>query len=341
MEGHLNVRPRADDVAPMHHRPLRSACSAAQPHRTRRLQHGQVPLAAHGVRGLADQPRGICQRDPAYGLGLAWFERHLGEGTHQKVGGVGSAALKPAGNEVEDLRHDDPMPLFDRTLIAFDIECIPDPEMGRRGWELSGTDVEVVQAMVERRLSETGRTNRYPALPWHRVVCICATTLEPSSDRIELLSLGTRLGDEKAILQSFFELFRSRERAPRLVSWNGGGYDLPVIRYRAMRHGVQAPELYAPADDERYNTYQNRYQDLHVDVMDVLSGYGASMRAGLGATSELLGLPGKSFLEGEVYEHWLGGEHERVVEYCKLDTLETLLAFLAYAHHTGELSTAD
>lgn len=72
--------------------------------------------------------------------------------------------------------------------------------------------------------------------------------------------------------------------------------------------------------------------------MDVPSGYGASMRVGLGTLSHVLGLPGKAFLSRPIYEHVLAGEGELVTEYCKLDTVERLLVFVVWAHHTGRLS---
>jgi len=121
------------------------------------------------------------------------------------------------------------------------------------------------------------------------------------------------------------------------VSWNGGGFDLPVIRYRAMLHGVAAPEFYRLDGEWKWNNYQNRFHDMHVDLMDVLSGYGASMRVGLGTLGRVLGLTGKSFLDEPVYSHILRGEEDLVRQYCKLDTLETLLLFLVWLVHTGKL----
>ena len=123
------------------------------------------------------------------------------------------------------------------------------------------------------------------------------------------------------------------------MSWNGGGFDLPVLRYRAMVLGVAAPDFYRSGGDRRWNNYQNRYHDLHTDVMDALSSFGASMRVGLDTMGKVLGLPGKAFLDRPIYDHVLDGESGRVVEYCKLDTVNTLLVFLVYAHHTGHVST--
>ena len=72
--------------------------------------------------------------------------------------------------------------------------------------------------------------------------------------------------------------------------------------------------------------------------MDVLSGYGASHRVGLGRMCELLGIPSKAFLTEPIYDHILRGEDSIVEEYCKLDYLDTLLVFLTWLAHTGQLS---
>lgn len=230
--------------------------------------------------------------------------------------------------------------MFDRPIAAFDIETIPDPDLGRRLLGLEGSDADVVHEMVRRRLEETEGSSEYPQLPWQRVVCVCATVLDPDSARVEIRALGGDALDERSHLEGFFGLVAG-DPAPRLVSWNGGGFDVPVLRYRAMMHGIAAPDFYRSDGDRRWNNYQNKYHDLHTDVMDSLSGYGASMRIGLDTMGKVLGLPGKAFLDRAIYDHVLDGEGPRVVEYCKLDTVETLLVFLVWAFHTGQLSERD
>lgn len=228
--------------------------------------------------------------------------------------------------------------LLDQPIIAFDIETMPDPDIGRRLLGMEGDDSAVVHAMVQKRLQETDNQTEYPSPPWHRVVAICVCMLGPKSGRAEIRALGSGLNDERAMLEAFFALFKHEDRTPRLVSWNGSGFDLPVMRYRAMLHGVAAPNLYRADGDFRFNNYQNRYHDMHLDLMDVLTGYGASQRISLDNWCRTVGLPGKGFLDRPVYEHVLNGEMSRVVEYCKLDTVETLLAFLLFAHHRGDLN---
>jgi predicted PolB exonuclease-like 3'-5' exonuclease len=226
--------------------------------------------------------------------------------------------------------------LLDRPIIAFDIETIPDPDIGRRLMGCEGDDEAVIREMVKRRLAETENQQEYPQLPWHRVISICAAMLGPESGRVEIRSFGDAAQDERGALTAFFSLFK-RELPPRLVSWNGSGFDLPVLRYRAMIHGVVAPGFYRADGEYRFNNYQNRYHDMHLDLMDALTGHGASSRIKLDAFCKTIGLPGKSFIERPIYEHYLSGELPLLVEYCKLDTLSTLLAFLAFAYHRGEL----
>lgn len=227
--------------------------------------------------------------------------------------------------------------MLDRPIVAFDIETIPDPDIGRRLLALEGTDTEVVLEMVRRRLEETKGSTEYPQLPWHRVVTICATVLDPASGHVEMRALGGDVLDERSHIDGFFRLVSELD-SPRLVSWNGNGFDLPVIRYRAMMLGIAAPAFYRTDGERKWNNYQNRFHDLHVDLMDVLSGHGASMRIGLGTIGKVLGLAGKSFLDRPIYTHILEGDGARVVEYCKNDTLETLLVFLRWGFHCGWLS---
>ncbi len=235
--------------------------------------------------------------------------------------------------------------MLDLPLVAFDIETTPDPAAGRAGLGLVGDDATVIREMMRLRSEETAGRTEYPAQPWHRIICVCATWWDPSSGEVRMENLGSSdPWDEAAHVRGFFDLVEGRsaalggDRPVRLFSWNGGGFDLPILRYRAMRHGIVAREFQRQDGDRRYNNYLNRFHDLHVDLMDVLSSYGAAPRAGLGAIAAALGLPSKEFLELPIHEHLLRGDAQRIIEYCKLDTLTTLLVALRWGHHAGWLS---
>jgi predicted PolB exonuclease-like 3'-5' exonuclease len=225
--------------------------------------------------------------------------------------------------------------ILDRPVAAFDIETIPDAEIGRRVLGLTGSDADVVHEMVRQRLEETNGKSEYPQLPWHQIVSVCATLLDPATGRVQIRAFGQEeVLDERSHVEGFFRFFAEGAGAPLLVSWNGSGFDIPVLRYRAMMLGLQAPQLNREDDDRRSFKY-------HVDLMDLLSGYGATSRVGLGTMCGLVGLPGKTFLERPIYDHVLDGEKRRVTEYCKMDTVQTMLVFLLWAFHCGRLTRED
>jgi predicted PolB exonuclease-like 3'-5' exonuclease len=191
--------------------------------------------------------------------------------------------------------------------------------------------------MVHKRREETNGGTDYPHAPFHKVVCVCTTIIHPDA-RVEIKSFAG--DDERANLAGFYGLVAELAR-PRLVSWNGRGFDLPILRYRAMVRGVAAPGFYDYEGDARIEGYLARYGTMHADMMDELSGHGASSHAGLANVSRMLDLPGKSFLERTVWEHWIEGDRARVIEYCKLDTILTMLIYGAWSVHTGAIDRSQ
>jgi 3'-5' exonuclease len=144
------------------------------------------------------------------------------------------------------------------------------------------------------------------------------------------------------LLERFFE---GIERyTPELVSWNGGGFDLPVLHYRCMRHGVRAARYWEHGDEDssfRYNNYLSRFHWRHLDLMDVLSGFQARGRTSLASMAALLGLPGKlGFSGGQVWDAWLQGDRVGIRRYCETDVLNTYLIFLAFQRMRGLLADA-
>lgn len=228
---------------------------------------------------------------------------------------------------------------MDRPLAAFDIETIPDPELGRRLFGFEGSDETIVEAMLRRRLEETEGEKDFHQPPYHRIVAIAVAWLDPSTSAFKLGVPGPDAVDERDLLAAFFRVIENAKTAPRLVSWNGRAFDLPVVRYRSMLHGVPAPCLNRADGEWKFNNYLNRYHDMHVDLMDVLTGYGGSERVRLDDLCRIMGLPGKTVTKGsKVYIHMLRGEVDLVREYCELDALNTLMLYLLWAVHRGRLS---
>src|SRR5476651_1438848 len=119
--------------------------------------------------------------------------------------------------------------------LIFDIETIPDVELGRRIFALDGlTDAAVAKAMFAHARQESGRD--FLPLEQHRVVAIaCALR---SREGLRVWSLGEPGAAEAELIERFFDGIE--KFSPDLVSWNGAGFDLPVLHYRALAAGVQA-----------------------------------------------------------------------------------------------------
>lgn len=118
----------------------------------------------------------------------------------------------------------------------------------------------------------------------------------------------------------------------KLVSFNGRGFDLPLLELAAFRYGCSGR-------DHFYNS-RNRYGGNHLDLMDWLGNYGACRLAGgLDLLSKILGKPGKMEVSGEqVYEMHRAGRHQDVNDYCLFDTLDTYFVFLRTRVLSGDLT---
>lgn len=218
--------------------------------------------------------------------------------------------------------------------LIFDIETIPDATVGRRLLSLAPEigDSEVRQKMLEARLKETGQT-QFLKPAFHQIVAIAAALVDDNGMLRRIRPLG-KSGDEESVL--VVEFFRIIEEArPRLVGWNSSGFDLPVLIYRALRHGIQAESFYRVG--EPYRGYRKRFdEESHIDLMDVLSNYGASARLSLHEMAHLLGVPGKLGVSGDDVEALFeSGAVEAIREYCVHDVMTTVLIFGEYAWHRG------
>jgi len=223
--------------------------------------------------------------------------------------------------------------------LVFDIETVPDVELGRRVHELDGFDDATVAQVMFAKQRQIKGSDFLPA-PQQRIVAISCVLR--SREGLRIFSLGDEKAGEKEIVQRFFD---GLERfMPTLVSWNGSGFDLPVLSYRALRHGINAHRYWEVGEtdrDFRYNNYLSRYHWRHIDVMDVLSGYGASGRASLDLVAQLIGLPGKLGIGGAaVWPAYQRGELGAIRDYCELDVLNTYLIFLRFELVRGELDAA-
>ena len=226
-------------------------------------------------------------------------------------------------------------------ILAFDIETVPDCAGIRRLHDLpqSLSDAEVAEVAFQRRRTQAN-TDFLP-LHLHRVIVISCVLRD--DDGVRVFSIGEPERDERATIQRFFDGIE--KLTPQLVSWNGGGFDLPVLQLRGMIHGVTAPRYWDLGDEDRdfrYNNYLGRYHTRHCDLMDLMGLYQPRNNAPLDEVAQLAGLPGKIGLSGAgVWGEYLAGGIARIREYCEADCVNTYLLWLRFQRMRGAHSDAQ
>ncbi|HRD67099.1 MAG TPA: ribonuclease H-like domain-containing protein [Candidatus Competibacter sp.] len=141
--------------------------------------------------------------------------------------------------------------------------------------------------------------------------------------------------EEREILAGFWHLV-DRNR-PRVVTWNGRGFDIAVLKQRSLIHGLVAHDWHRT--DPRFG-YDYRYEtNWHCDLMDALCDFGASPRLGLDEAAQALGLPGKWNGHGEnVAELAAAGDYAAINRYCEGDVLNTYVLYLRWARFSTRVS---
>jgi predicted PolB exonuclease-like 3'-5' exonuclease len=179
-------------------------------------------------------------------------------------------------------------------------------------------------------------------LPFEQHQVVAISCVMRSREQLRVWSLGDLQSSEAELIGRFFEGIE--KYSPELVSWNGAGFDLPVLHYRALRAGVQAPRYWEMGDEDRefrYNNYLNRYHWRHMDLMDVLSGFQGRARASLEDMAALLELPNKMGCSGDkVWDAYQAGQLPAIRNYCETDVLNTYLVYLRFEFMRGRLDSA-
>jgi len=231
-----------------------------------------------------------------------------------------------------------------RDVIVFDIETVVDADAARRVLRLPDlNDTEARDALSDYFLEKTDGRNDFPRQPFHQIVAISYGHLirEPGEEGNELVMRrlatgGEKNSSEKEMLEGFFSLIETR--VPQLVSFNGRGFDVPVLKYRAMAHALSCPRWFTQGD--KWNNYDTRFSsEYHCDLLEVLSDFGASARCSMDEVAATFNVPGKLETAGDnVREMFETGQIDAIRDYCETDVLTTMLIFLRQQLFSGAIS---
>tara|TARA_B100000700_G_scaffold183867_2_gene202762 strand:- start:5316 stop:6143 length:828 start_codon:yes stop_codon:yes gene_type:complete len=225
----------------------------------------------------------------------------------------------------------------DIKFLVFDIETVPDGELISR-IRYPGEQLEA-QAAIEKYQQELLETKGSDFIPqtYHLPVSVVIGKVNSRYELVDLVALDEQQGRSHIITQHFWKGWE-KYRAT-LVTFNGRGFDLPVMELAAFRYGI-CLEKWFEINRKSFDQPRNRFNlRSHFDVQEVLSNFGASrMIGGLNLMANLIGKPGKMDIAGDmVHELFNAGKLQRIHDYCRCDVLDTYFVFLRTSVLAGNL----
>lgn len=213
-------------------------------------------------------------------------------------------------------------------FFVFDIETIPDFEFVRKVIDdpENNEDDLLLQAGEELARNSSG------FLPpmYHKMISWVGLWIE--NNGVPKQKGGWHGTDEKEGLESLFDSL-STYKDFGLVHHNGRGFDLPLLTYRALKHGLQMPK--------RLNHYdiKYRYSNDNVDLLDEFSNYGASSWPKLKHLGYLIDIPFKQTGEGnEVLRMFRDDKLAEIEHYCHEDVMATYVVWLHLKYTVGDIT---
>jgi len=224
--------------------------------------------------------------------------------------------------------------------LVFDIETIPDVSGLRALLELPADTADEDVANIALHLRRQHNGTEFLPLHQHRICAISCALREGS--HFKVWTLGDASSSEAEIIQRFFDGIE--KYTPQIISWNGGGFDLPVLHYRGLIHGINASRYWDLGEDDKdfkWNNYISRYHTRHLDLMDLMAMFNARANAPLDDLAKLCGFPGKLGMDGsKVWDAYKAGQLEEIRNYCETDVANTHLVFLRFQLMRGHLTPA-
>lgn len=226
--------------------------------------------------------------------------------------------------------------------LVFDIETVVDGQLVAdtvyRG-ERVGPAAAIVRLQEEQR-EKTG--NDFIPHTFHIPVVIAVAKVDSDFSLIDVVAIDAPQYRALDGVRIFWEGWKAY-RCPTLVTFNGRGFDLPVLELACLRYGISVPDWFA-LGARSYEQPRNRFNtDRHLDLQDLLTNNGAApFRGGLDLAARLIGVPGKLDTAGDqvqtLYESDRLGD---IADYCVCDVLSTYLVFLRAMVAVGKLDRED
>jgi predicted PolB exonuclease-like 3'-5' exonuclease len=227
-------------------------------------------------------------------------------------------------------------------LCVFDCESVIDVELAKKFYDFKEeSEYEFCQKVLSQHEKEKGTS--FLPLPYHKIVVISAVLADENAKVKKITSIVSK--SEEEILKKFLNFID--EKNPKLISFNGRGYDIPLVFLRAMKYNLSCPAFFEQENYQlnitKWENYRSRYSEkFHLDLYEVFGNFGAVKSISLDVVSQMVGFPGKSDLSGkDVLEFFYNGKIEEIAHYCESDALNTYLLFLKYRLLKGEINKGE
>ena len=230
------------------------------------------------------------------------------------------------------------MPSAVRYLV-FDIESVADPELVAK-LRYPGESLEPAEA-VQRYRAELMEKYQSDFIPYTFQIPISVAVGKVGGDfRLQdVVVLDEPQFRPHVITEHFWRGWESYRR-PTLVTFNGRGFDLPLLELAAFRYGLRVPGWFA-ADVKSFDQPRYRYNTRsHIDLCEMLTNFGSTrFTGGLNLAANLLGKPGKMGVQGDmVQDMYDQGRLAEINDYCRCDVLDTYFVFLRSRVLSGQLA---
>jgi predicted PolB exonuclease-like 3'-5' exonuclease len=225
----------------------------------------------------------------------------------------------------------------DIAYLVFDVESVPDARLIKSvkypGEEL--TDNEAIEKLQGEILETTeGKTSFIP-VTFQLPICVVVAKVDDNFLLKELVSLDEGKYRPAEITRKFWYGVEELYKKASLVTFNGRGFDVPLLELMAFRYGYVIDRHLVDKFGTRY-----RFGNRHLDLQEYLSNYMAyKMAGGLNLLAKALGKPGKTDTSGdEVYSLYRDNKLEKINTYCIHDVLDTYFIFLRTRVMLGKIT---
>jgi predicted PolB exonuclease-like 3'-5' exonuclease len=226
-------------------------------------------------------------------------------------------------------------------ICIFDCETIPDATLVRKSFLLEGSDAEVSEEAFKKQEEKSGSS--FLPLPFHQVVAISAVICDDFGAFKKVSTIDGK--DEKEMIGNFLAFIDKHN--PKLVSFNGRNFDMPMLMIRAMKYNLSCHAYFEVENKmlnkSKWDNYRYRFSDrFHVDLMDHISEFGAARGLNLNTLCMMMGIPGKFDVSGDqVHRLYHDSRVEEIKEYCESDVLNTYWLYLKYELLKGHITKED